>query len=437
MKTGMESWDPSVIYVVGHQRPDTDAIAAALGYAWFLEQTGWEGVRAARTGQVAAQTAFALQHFGLEPPPLLSGVSATFAHAARRLSETTLETPLSALLACLGGGQRVVPVLDGGKQVAGLVTAAALARAFTTYGADALAQTCGAVMEAAPVFPATERLLDHRTGILRGEADDFVVTDAAGGYLGVATRTAVLEPPRARLVLVDHNELSQAVSGAEEAEIIGVLDHHRLGNPPTAAPIPFVVDPVGSTSTLVAERCRERAPGLPPALAGMLLSGLLSDTLVFRSPTTTERDRHAATWLGAVAGTDVAAYGELLLHSAPGLAARSVDEILDGDRKQYEIGTAKLSIAQVEVTGLHELPARRTDLLAGLDARREREGLALACLMVTDVVAIRSHLLARGEPSLLRALNFPRYAAGEWDLEEIISRKKQLVPALYALLENR
>src|SRR5262249_11243574 len=167
------------------------------------------------------------------------------------------------------------------------------------------------------------------------------------GVAGAPPRAA-----RARLVLVDHNELSQAVAGAEEAEIVAVLDHHRLGNAATTAPIPFIVEPVGCTCTLVTERCRARSLQPPTAIAGMLLSGVLSDTLVLRSPTTTDRDHAAVAWLATALGLDAAAYGTEMLRAAPGLAARPLDEIVDGDRKRYEVGGRAISIGQVEVTGL-------------------------------------------------------------------------------------
>src|SRR5262249_45479623 len=151
-----------------------------------------------------------------------------------------------------------------------------------------------------PVFAAGAWISDYRAIALRSESDDFPVTDDAGRYAGMATRPHILEPPRARLILVDHNELSQAVAGADQAQIVAVLDHHRLGNPQTAAPISFVVEPVGSTCTLVAEQCRRRDLTPPAGLAGILLSGILSDTLVFRSPTAGDRDRAAADWLAGL-----------------------------------------------------------------------------------------------------------------------------------------
>jgi manganese-dependent inorganic pyrophosphatase len=329
-------------------------------------------------------------------------------------------------------------VVDDQRRPLGMVTPATLARALRdpSRAAYVLAEPCAGHVEAASTFQGRERICDHRAALLRQEMDDFLVTDDDGRYFGVATRGQILNPPRASLVLVDHNELSQAVAGAEEAQIVGVLDHHRLGNPPTASPIPFVVDPVGSTSTLVAEKCRDRHLPLPAGIAGLLVSGVLSDTLVFRSPTTTDRDRDVAAWLAWVARVDIDAFGGELLRAGPGLAGRLPDEILEADRKTYTVGAKQLSIAQVEVTGLQELQEVRGPLLEALEAQQMREGLALACLMVTDVIRGRSRLLCQGEAPLLGELPFRREAPGQYDLGEVVSRKKQLVPAVLQAVEQ-
>jgi manganese-dependent inorganic pyrophosphatase len=281
-----------------------------------------------------------------------------------------------------------------------------------------------------------DRLSDHKGTLLRAEASRFIVQDDLGRYLGLAAQQQLLHPPRARLILVDHNELGQAVPGADEAEIVGVLDHHRLGNPPTPAPIPFVVDPVGSTSTLVAEQCRGRRITPPRALAGMLLSGILSDTLVFRSPTSTPRDEVMAQWLGGVAQVDVALYGEELLRAAPGLSSRTAEDIVDSDRKTYVMAQQLVSIGQVEVSSLRELPERQEELLDAMTIRRVREGHALVCLMVTDVIEGVSRLLVVGERTMVDLLPFARLSLTEFDLGHVVSRKKQLVPTLQASIEQ-
>jgi manganese-dependent inorganic pyrophosphatase len=434
-KDSSETWDPKATYVIGHQRPDTDSIASALAYAWYLLATGQERVLAASAGHPAAQTLFALERFDVDPPLMLTSVAPTFGHAARPNQPLLPDDPLAEAMDQLAAGARVVPVVDAERCPLGVVTPMALARAIAA-SVGALARPCRMLLEETPSFAARERISDHRGPLLRSETDDFLVTDDAGRYLGTATRGRVLDPPRARLVLVDHNELSQAVPGAEEAEIVAVLDHHRLGNAATRAPIPFVVEPVGSTCTLVAEHCRLRDLEPVKALAGMMLSGILSDTLVFRSPTTTERDQAVAEWLANLAGVEISEYGQELLSAGPGLGGRAPAAILDADRKRYEMGGMSVSIAQVEVTGFQELPQAREALLRALDELVGREGLALACLMVTDVVSGRSRLLARGDRRILIALPFSRSGDGEWDLGEMVSRKKQLAPVLDHTLEE-
>ncbi len=433
-----DPWRSELTYIIGHQRPDMDSIAAAVGYAWCLGQTTDERVVAARAGQVGAQAAFALGYFGLKPPRVLSSAAPTFGHVAAPQEPVAPDSPLLEAMSRLAQGERLVPVVGESRLLGGL-TPLALARAYGQVvrgEAGASAQTCRDYIEQMPTLPSSDRISDRRGALLRGSGEEFLVVGDDGHYLGIASRQCLLEPPRARLILVDHNELSQAVTGADEAEIVGVLDHHRLGNAPTAAAIPFVVEPVGSTSTLVAEACRRRDVAPPPGIAGLLLSGILSDTLAFRSPTFTPRDRQAADWLAGLSDVGLDEYGRELIHASPGLVDRSADEIVDGDRKNYEMAGRAVSVAQVEVTGFEELPERKSDLLDAMAVRREREGLALICLMVTDVVTVQSVLLCQGESAIRSNLPFHREGPREFDLGSIVSRKKQLVPALQSALEE-
>lgn len=439
-----ELWDPNATYVIGHQRPDTDAIASALGYAWFLQESGRNDIIAARTGQPGEQARYALERFEQNAPRLITGVAPTFHHVLERRPAVPPETPLFVALDRLGEGEKVVPVATPDGKPAGVVTPLGLARAFAYFQlgkgfggtSNSIVPNCGGIAEPVPTFILRERVSDHRGTILRADGSEFLLVDDGGMYAGMTTQRQLLHPPRARLILVDHNELPQAVPGAEEAEIVGVLDHHRLGNPPTAAPIPFTVDPVGSTSTLVAELCRARRMTPPRSIAGMLLSGILSDTLVFRSPTTHERDREIASWLGILCQIDVTLYGEELLLTAPGLGRRTADEILDSDRKAYEMGGVPVSIAQVEVTGMQEVRDWHDRLLEAMQSRLEKENLALIALMITDVVTGRSRMLVAGEANLIEALPYSRTGDREFDLEEVVSRKKQLAPAIQTAIES-
>jgi manganese-dependent inorganic pyrophosphatase len=240
------------------------------------------------------------------------------------------------------------------------------------------------------------------------------------------------------LVLVDHNELSQAVAGAAHAELVEVLDHHRLGNPSTTMPIRFIADPVGSSSTLVAERGFEAGLTFPAPIAGVLLSGIFSDTLVFKSPTTTPRDQKAAEKLAQMAGLKdadaVGQYGAALLASGAGLSAYTAEQIVSNDFKQYEAAGNSAGIVQAEVAGFAELPGRLDDLTAALEKMRSAGKLSLVMLMVTDIIGSNSRLLAVGEASILAGLPYTRLADGTFDAPGMVSRKKQLLPVILDVL---
>ncbi len=434
--------------VIGHLRPDTDAIAAALGYAWVLAHEPSRGDPsppvAARCGNVGRQTAWALERFQTEAPELVTDVAPSFAAVARPVAAIAPGAPIDVARQRLVAGERCLPVVDGGpltpalspggRGSGGILDARAVLRALASG-----ARTCGEAAESAPSFPATDRVSDHRAAILRADADDYLVVDETGRYVGVASRAAVVDPPRTRLVLVDHNELAQAVAGAAEAEIVEVLDHHRIAPPPTPRPIAFRVEAVGSTSTLVLERARERGLAPPRPLAGLLLSGLLSDTLVLRSPTSTPRDEAAAAALAERASVpDVAAFGRELLAAGAGLALRaSAGEVVAADLKEYGLAAGgKILVAQVEVASFAELDRElAAELGAALERLAERRGAPFAALLDTDVVAGESRLVATGERRLVARLPYAARPDGTFELGPIVSRKKQLIPSLLAAFD--
>jgi manganese-dependent inorganic pyrophosphatase len=254
----------------------------------------------------------------------------------------------------------------------------------------------------------------------------------------------VLNPPRLRLVLVDHNERGQAVGFLEEAELLEILDHHRLDNPSTHTPIRFTVDVVGSTSTLVAERIEDAGLSAPPDIAGLLLAGLLSDTLGLQSPTTTPRDQRIAgvlaRWAFAggspLAGETLESYTEQVLSASSSLLTRDPQEIVTLDLKQYEAGGYRFAIAQIEVSDLMQLAEHRNDLEQALAALRDKRGLDFTMLMVTDVVSGSSRLLSVNAPPELDDMPYPRQSDGTRQADGVVSRKKQLLPVVLGLLED-
>jgi manganese-dependent inorganic pyrophosphatase len=443
-------------YVIGHVNPDTDSIAAATGYAWLLRERDGEEVIAARAGAINPQTTWILKQLGLEPPTLLTDASPRFSTITRRLDTATPESPLSeawSILSRTGGIAPIVHPEDG--TPAGLITGLSLFEFFTRYIgshprrqemriAEVLGLNCHEACDTrVPRFQANTHIRDVVNRILREEHNDFLIVDEKGLYLGVTRQRDALNPPRLRLILVDHNEPGQALGAVEEAELVEILDHHRLGNMSTHTPIRFSVDIVGSTSTLVTERIEEAGLSAPPAIAGLLLAGLLSDTLILTSPTTTERDRRAAERLGRWAfvkgypleGETLQSYGQQVLRSGAGLSTRDPDEIVSTDLKLYESGGYQFAISQVEVTDLQQLDEHLAALRVALDNLRRMRGLDFAMLMVTDVVDNVSRLVLVNEPPIMDDLPYPRQPDGTRLADDVVSRKKQLLPTILGLLE--
>jgi manganese-dependent inorganic pyrophosphatase len=217
-----------------------------------------------------------------------------------------------------------------------------------------------------------------------------------------------------------------------------------LGNPSTHIPIRFSVDVVGSTSTLVSERVEESGLSLPPAIAGILLAGLLSDTLILTSPTTTQRDKTAADRISRWAfsggsvlfSENIQSFGQKILSAGAGLSSRTPEEIVTNDMKIYQAGGFEFAIAQAEVSDLVEIEDHRNKLNSALADLKNRKGLDFAMLMVTDVVRGSSRLLYSDVPPILDGLPYPPQPDGTRMAEGVVSRKKQLLPVVLGLLEE-
>lgn len=434
-----------------------DAIASAIGYAWLLEHTGTEKYTAGRTGQVNAQTAFALDHFKVEAPVLVTDVRTRVSDLVENMP--SLHRGQTLLEACqsIARTRRPAPLLDDNQKPIGLISGAGL---FATM-ADALSSTSvlalakefdrpaeAAVDTSSIMLQGEEYIRDVISQVLRSDYDEFLVIDEDGTYIGLVRKSFLMSPPRRRIVMVDHNELAQAVPGLEEGEVVEVLDHHRLSSMPTSVPIRFHVEPVGSCSTLVAEHAIEQKMAFPDGIAGLLLCGILSDTLTFRSPTATERDRAAALKLAVMAKLagskdkeevvmqKINDFGQQLLAAGAGLGMRPVEEIVNTDIKFYENNGAKVGIAQVEVANLSELSPRLPALRDALEEMTKSQKLTLALLMVTDVVLGNSRLVAAGQPRVIATLPYARLDDDTLDAPGIMSRKKQLLPTVLAVLSQ-
>lgn len=444
------------VYVIGHVNPDTDAIASAMGYAWLLRERDGINAIAARSGAINPQTAWVLKTLGLDAPLLFTDASPRFESVMRRYDTVLPESPLSEAWAILSRTGGVAPVVNADGTPYGLISSKSLFNFLSRLTgphpryqnltlAEFLEMPCHEAAETDVArHTASTRIRDVIKRLLRNEVDEFWVLDENQRYLGICRQRDLLDPPRLKIILVDHNEPQQALGSLEEAELIEILDHHRLGNSSTHAPIRFTVDVVGSTSTLVSELIEDVGLSAPPELAGLLLAGLLSDTLILTSPTTTPRDKTASerlarwafVWGMPLVDETLQSFGEKVLTAGTGLASRDPMDVVTTDMKKYETESIRFAIAQAEVSDLYELNEHLEPLRKALQELKERRSLDFAMLMVTDVVQGDSRLLLVDAPVVLDDLPYRPSSDGTRLAEGVVSRKKQLLPVVLSLLEE-
>lgn len=446
----------SSTFVIGHVNPDTDSISSAIGYAWLLRERDVIDAIPARSGVINKQTAWILEFLEIEIPYLLADASPRFESVTRHYDSTTPEQPLRVAWAIASRTGGVAPIVKDDGSPYGLINGTSLFNLLNqTVGPDP--QKSNITINEFLDFPSKDaadtnvekfkfsnRIRDLLKKILREEQNEFWVVDDQGKYLGIVRQRDLLNPPRIKLILVDHNEAQQAVPALDEAELIEILDHHRLGNPPTNAPIRFSVEPVGSTSTLVTERIVEAGLAPPWKIAAVLMAGIISDTLNLISPTTTERDISALARLSRwafiqdskIRNENTDSFAEKVLAAGTGLGSMPPDEIINSDIKTYSSGEFKFIISQVEVSDSYEIKKYLDTLANALKKLRERKGMDFAVLMITDVVRGSSSVLIDNPPAILADLPFRSNSDGVLEGKDLVSRKKQLVPAILSLLEG-
>ena len=277
-----------------------------------------------------------------------------------------------------------------------------------------------------------------RKHISNSDQDLFpLIEPGSRKMVGVISKSDLVDPPRIRLALVDHNEYAQAVKGVEEAEVTEVIDHHRVaGDLVSREPIRYLNEPVGSTCTLVGRKFFHRGLMPLPPVAMCLCAGIVSDTLCLTSPTTTLLDREMLTWLAGVAGLDPKRFSEEFFAVGSLIANGTPDEIVNADRKEFtEMGYA-ISISQVEERDLHGFVGRREELENELRALHAGRGYDLTLLAVTDVALLHSMVLAIGPENVLARLPFERRDKNLFHAPGVVSRKRQIFPAVCEAIQQ-
>jgi manganese-dependent inorganic pyrophosphatase len=284
--------------------------------------------------------------------------------------------------------------------------------------------------------PGRATVAEAREIVERSTQPVFPVVGDDGTLVGLAFKTDLINPPKPQLVLVDHNELGQAVAGADEAEIVEVLDHHRLGGGlKSTQPIRFINEPVGSTCTLVARQFRAAGILPKPGISLCMASGIISDTLNLRSPTTTDVDRDILGWLKGLCGVDLDAYAREFFEIGSALRSSTPAEVIREDCKEFSEQGVRFSISQIEENGFDLFWERKDDLRTALEEFAKRSKLAFSALLVTDVVTNGSLLLLSQESDAWEDVNYPRLDRGLYSLKNVVSRKKQLLPLITQIIQ--
>ncbi len=262
----------------------------------------------------------------------------------------------------------------------------------------------------------------------------FPVIDEDQHLIGILSKSDFLKPIPRQLILVDHNELGQAVDGAHEIPIVEIIDHHRLGSAATEAPILFLNRPVGSTSTIVATCYQQANIPIPKEIAGLLMAGLISDTLNLSSPTTTNVDRDMMSHLSRITGVEPAKLAEEIFSVGSPLLTMTADQAVTADCKDYTERGQAFSAAQIEELSFSHFEDKKAGLLEALEAFRSQRNLLFSALLVTDINTQNSVLLVRGDKSFTRHIDHPEIGPHLWQMDGVVSRKKQLLPYLTSIL---
>jgi manganese-dependent inorganic pyrophosphatase len=276
-----------------------------------------------------------------------------------------------------------------------------------------------------------------RDKMLQTRYRSYPIIDDDGVVKGFVYRYHLISPRKKKVILLDHNEKSQTVDGIDQADILEIIDHHRIGDIQTGSPVYFRNDTVGSTATLIANMFVENGIRPMKEIAGILCAAVLSDTLNLKSPTTTYQDRETVSQLAEIAGLDTNSFAAEMFQAGSSLTDMSPDEILYNDFKDYNLGRYKIGIGQINAGDPKSVSDLKCSLLEHMDKIQQQKGYSLLLLMMTDIVKESSHLLFSGkEEDLIQNAFGAEPKDSEVYLEGVVSRKKQVVPLLTNAIQN-
>ncbi len=450
------------VLVVGHKHPDNDSIAAAVGYAHFKNELMARELASnpdaeeleyipARLGPLPEESETILTQWGIDVP-----VAITHVHARVQDVMSTDPISISSTSSLIDAGRmlrkynvRALVVNDEEGRYEGLITTRMIAERYISAmdineGAEtridtlavandlinSLTQLVGELIE-------TDVLVLSATGLLKDAVDDLmasdlreaVVLDQEGYCIGIVTRSDVAARPRRKVILVDHNERSQAANGIDEADVLEIIDHHRIGDISTANPIRFLNIPVGSSATIVATQYREHDVAIPKGIAAVLLSAIMTDTVILKSPTTTDVDRDQAQYLADIIGEDPTEFGLKVFQCRGADAEMDIETLVSSDSKEFQVGDDTILIAQHETVTLQAVLDREKEIRTYLKDLVERNNYDFALLLVTDIFAEGSQFIVEGDHHKIDRIFGVDTSTSCW-MPGILSRKKQVAARL-------
>lgn len=287
-------------------------------------------------------------------------------------------------------------------------------------------------------FQRNDYVDDIRETMAKKRYRDFPIMDLNGSYYGMISRRSLLGARKKRLVLVDHNEVTQAVDGLDEAEVLEVIDHHRIGSLETMNPVYFRNQPLGCTATIIYQMYREQELKISREIAGLLCSAILSDTLIFRSPTCTETDKKAAYALAQIAGIEPESYAAEMFAAGSNLSAKTPEEIFYQDFKKFVVNDVSFGVGQINSMTQKDLEDVRERMIPYMAKALTAHSIPMLFFMLTDILQGTTELLCAGNGAKELALE-AFHLKDDTDqiiLENTVSRKKQLIPALMQAIQQ-
>lgn len=287
-------------------------------------------------------------------------------------------------------------------------------------------------------FKVTEKTEDIKGIMGEKRYRDFPILDLDGRYIGMISRRNLLNLRKKRVILVDHNEASQTVDGINYAEILEIIDHHRIGTLETLEPVYFRNQPVGCTATIVCQIYRENGVEIPKKIAGLLMAAIISDTLMFRSPTCTAADRAAAEELSDICGVEIEEFAIDMFSAGSDMSSRTPKEIFNQDKKIFQVGEHNFMVAQINSMNSIELSEVREKLEPYLEEEFDSLGVEMCFVMLTNIVKENTELLCFGEKAKEVARSAFQLPDDMEDimLKGLVSRKKQLIPSIVTVLQQ-